>query len=85
MKKYTSDMLKEALKTTEKLDFKADSLHLGAIVNGQIIAAYIVADALNQLSDTISQIRFDHPLQGETFDGIRDGLFAISEALQEQK
>lgn len=43
----------------------------------KLIAAYMVTDALKD----ISNIRLDHPLQGQTFDGIRDALFDISLAL----
>jgi hypothetical protein len=43
---------------------------------------FAIALAVITLNDTIAGLRLDHPLQGETLDGISGALDRIGEALE---
>jgi hypothetical protein len=44
---------------------------------------FAIARALNRVATAIDNVRTDHPLQGETFDGISEGLGHIAEAIDD--
>jgi hypothetical protein len=51
--------------------------------------AYAIALALHEVAHAIiglqEAVRSDHPLQGETLDGIREALNGIGNAIEEHK
>jgi hypothetical protein len=53
----------------------------------------VIARAIESLSDSLvgtlnemqELLRSDHPLQGQTFDGLRDGLQAVADAIDNKR
>ena len=49
--------------------------------DGSFAIAYALLEVA-KIAEAIQNYRTDHPLMGETFDGISSGLYAVAEAIE---